>query len=118
MPRMCKHGRQRYFCKQCGGSQICEHGRRHSRCKECSNRAPGKKPRRSEAPAAAPKRATKRKRSFDAWPCGAPPGVPVVAASAAGAEDATGEGQGARKPTRYEAMWTDCDPSLWEYVVV
>jgi hypothetical protein len=23
-----------------------------------------------------------------------------------------------RKPTRYEAMWTDCDPSLWEYVVV
>jgi hypothetical protein len=23
-----------------------------------------------------------------------------------------------RKPTRYEAMWTDCDPALWQYVVV
>jgi hypothetical protein len=22
------------------------------------------------------------------------------------------------KLTRYEAMWTDCDPALWEYVVV
>jgi hypothetical protein len=23
-----------------------------------------------------------------------------------------------RKLTRYEAMWTDCDPALWEYVVL
>jgi hypothetical protein len=33
----------------------------------------------------------------------------------AGASDAT---EAPRKPTRYEAMWTDCDPALWEYVVV
>ena len=69
------------------------------------------------------------------WPCGAPPGVPVTAAGAVAAttvgEDARMRGEGGsaagaagseseppRKPTRYEAMWTDCDPALWEYVVV
>ena len=35
MPPPCRHGRQRYFCKECGGGGICEHGRRRSRCKEC-----------------------------------------------------------------------------------
>ena len=32
----CPHGRRRWDCKECGGSQICEHGRRRYRCKECS----------------------------------------------------------------------------------
>ena len=36
MPPPCPHGRQRYFCKECGGGGICEHGRRRSQCKECS----------------------------------------------------------------------------------
>ena len=31
----CPHGRRRYQCKECGGSQICEHGRHRSGCKEC-----------------------------------------------------------------------------------
>ena len=31
----CPHGRDRYMCKECGGSQICEHGRQRYRCKEC-----------------------------------------------------------------------------------
>ena len=35
MPPPCSHGRQRYFCRECGGGGICEHGRRRSRCKEC-----------------------------------------------------------------------------------
>ena len=35
MPPQCPHGRQSYFCKECGGGGICEHGRRRSRCKEC-----------------------------------------------------------------------------------
>ena len=30
----CEHGRQRYFCKECGGAGICEHGRRRYVCKE------------------------------------------------------------------------------------
>ena len=32
---ICEHGRQRYKCKECGGSSICEHGRRRYSCKEC-----------------------------------------------------------------------------------
>ena len=32
---ICEHGRQRSYCKECGGSGICEHGRVRSRCKEC-----------------------------------------------------------------------------------
>jgi len=66
------------------------------------------------------------------WPCGASPGVPVagaIAVAAGGGHEGRGraisEGSAApevppraRKPTRYEAMWTDCDPALWEYVVV
>ena len=31
----CPHGRQRYYCKECGGKGICEHGRHRSQCKEC-----------------------------------------------------------------------------------
>ena len=31
----CPHGRERRYCKDCGGSQICEHGRQRSYCKEC-----------------------------------------------------------------------------------
>ena len=30
-----EHGRQRYSCKECGGSGICEHGRQRYSCKEC-----------------------------------------------------------------------------------
>ena len=31
----CEHGRQKQYCKECGGSQICEHGKRKSICKLC-----------------------------------------------------------------------------------
>ena len=34
----CPHGRQRYRCKECGGSQICEHGRQRYNCKECGGK--------------------------------------------------------------------------------
>jgi hypothetical protein len=47
--------------------------------------------------------------------------VPVTAAtggSEGGSGSAGAAGSEPRKPTRYEAMWTDCDPALWEYVVV
>jgi hypothetical protein len=30
--RICEHGRERRFCKDCGGSSICEHGRERNRC--------------------------------------------------------------------------------------
>lgn len=32
---VCIHGKQKSFCKECGGSQICIHNRQKSRCKEC-----------------------------------------------------------------------------------
>ena len=32
---LCEHGRQRYYCKDCGGNGICEHGRQRHQCKEC-----------------------------------------------------------------------------------
>ena len=32
---ICEHGRERRQCKECGGSRICEHGRVRSQCKEC-----------------------------------------------------------------------------------
>ena len=32
---ICEHGRRRYDCKECGGNGICEHGRQRSTCKEC-----------------------------------------------------------------------------------
>uniref|UniRef100_A0A0G4IAN9 C2H2-type domain-containing protein n=1 Tax=Chromera velia CCMP2878 TaxID=1169474 RepID=A0A0G4IAN9_9ALVE len=31
----CPHGRQRYYCKECGGKGICEHGRVRKDCTEC-----------------------------------------------------------------------------------
>ena len=33
--KLCEHGKQRYRCKDCGGSGICEHGRRRRLCKDC-----------------------------------------------------------------------------------
>jgi hypothetical protein len=33
--KMCKHGRRKCDCKECGGSLVCKHGKRKSRCKEC-----------------------------------------------------------------------------------
>jgi hypothetical protein len=35
MAKKCEHGKQKSFCKECGGSQICEHNRRKPQCKEC-----------------------------------------------------------------------------------
>ena len=35
----CEHGRQKYQCKECGGSGICEHGRQKNQCKECGGSA-------------------------------------------------------------------------------
>ena len=34
-PKKCEHGRQKFRCKECGGSSICSHGREKSQCKEC-----------------------------------------------------------------------------------
>ena len=34
----CPHGRQRYFCKECGGPGLCSHGRRKRVCKECGGK--------------------------------------------------------------------------------
>ncbi len=31
----CEHGKNKYYCKECGGSQICEHNKVRSQCKEC-----------------------------------------------------------------------------------
>ena len=31
----CEHGRQKAYCKDCGGSRICPHGRQKATCKEC-----------------------------------------------------------------------------------
>ena len=33
--QICPHNRLKYQCKECGGSQICPHGKRKSQCKEC-----------------------------------------------------------------------------------
>ena len=44
----CEHGRQRYRCKDCGGSGLCEHDRVRSQCKTCCPGSSGtsrKKPR-------------------------------------------------------------------------
>ena len=32
---VCIHGICRYFCKECGGSQICIHNKNKHQCKEC-----------------------------------------------------------------------------------
>ena len=49
--------------------------------------------------------------------------MPVTAATGAGEQGASRSADAAgseapRKLTRYEAMWTDCDPELWEYIIV
>ena len=31
----CVHGRDGYYCKECGGDGICPHSRQRHRCKEC-----------------------------------------------------------------------------------
>ena len=31
----CEHGKQKIFCKECGGSGFCEHGKQKRFCKEC-----------------------------------------------------------------------------------
>jgi hypothetical protein len=33
--KKCPHGRQKVYCKECGGGSICEHNRRRSHCKHC-----------------------------------------------------------------------------------
>ena len=33
--QICIHGKIKYRCKECGGSQICEHGKQKQQCKEC-----------------------------------------------------------------------------------
>ena len=33
--KICEHGRQKFRCKDCGGSGICEHHRQKRNCKEC-----------------------------------------------------------------------------------
>lgn len=35
MAKKCPHGKQKSFCKDCGGSQICEHNKHKSQCKDC-----------------------------------------------------------------------------------
>ena len=32
---LCEHGKYKYQCKECGGSQICPHNRLKAQCKEC-----------------------------------------------------------------------------------
>ncbi len=33
--KRCPHGREHYYCRDCGGGGICEHKRHRSACKEC-----------------------------------------------------------------------------------
>ena len=33
--RLCEHGREKSYCKECGGSGICPHGRNKRYCKDC-----------------------------------------------------------------------------------
>ena len=35
----CEHGKQKRYCKECGGSAFCEHEKRKDRCKECGGSA-------------------------------------------------------------------------------
>ena len=36
--KFCQHGRQRHFCKECGGNGICIHWNNKYYCKECSGK--------------------------------------------------------------------------------
>ena len=33
--KKCPHGKQKAFCKECGGSQVCEHKKQKATCKDC-----------------------------------------------------------------------------------
>jgi len=35
-PKKCSHGKVKYYCRDCHGSQICPHDRQKSRCKLCN----------------------------------------------------------------------------------
>jgi hypothetical protein len=116
---ICEHGRDRYYCKECGGGGICEHGKRHDRCKVC--RAGGKRRRRQPAHEASEPAAERHGQTASAEGGGSDE-LDWVSASADGdaepppiSKKRTPE---KRKLTRFEAMWTDCDPEAWEYVVV
>jgi hypothetical protein len=39
MSKKCKHNRQPYYCKECGGKGICEHNKRRKNCKECKGKS-------------------------------------------------------------------------------
>jgi hypothetical protein len=83
---------------------------------------------RSEAKKQAKKRReaqAEAKCSRSSSPPRALPGVLVTAAGATCVrgelgvpQSGTAEEEPPRKLSRYEAMWTDCDPEQWEYVVV
>ena len=36
--QICKHDKSKYFCKECGGKGICEHGKSRYFCKECGGK--------------------------------------------------------------------------------
>ena len=36
--KRCPHGKQKHYCKECGGSQICPHERIKRYCKECGGK--------------------------------------------------------------------------------
>ena len=36
--KRCPHGKQKHYCKECGGSQICPHERIKRYCKECEGK--------------------------------------------------------------------------------
>ena len=35
----CPHGREQYYCKECGGKGICQHNRQRKTCRECGGSA-------------------------------------------------------------------------------
>ena len=36
--KQCTHGKERRYCKECGGNGLCTHGRHRYRCKECDGK--------------------------------------------------------------------------------
>ncbi len=36
--KKCEHGKQKYLCKECGGSQLCSHDKIKTRCKLCKGK--------------------------------------------------------------------------------
>ena len=35
----CPHGREQYYCRECGGKGICQHNRQRKTCRECGGSA-------------------------------------------------------------------------------